>query len=56
MMKRICFIGPYPPPYGGMAIQLKTMAENLSKDGLEIQDSRLRVEGLRRQGEHLYSA
>ena len=31
-MNHICFIGPYPPPYGGMAIQLQTMAENLRKD------------------------
>ena len=36
MKKRICFIGPYPPPYGGMAIQLKKLVENLSREGLEI--------------------
>jgi len=35
-MNHICFIGPYPPPYGGMAIQLQTMAENLRKDGFDV--------------------
>ena len=35
-MNHICFIGPYPPPYGGMAIQLQTMAENLKKDGFDV--------------------
>lgn len=35
-MPHICFIGPYPPPYGGMAIQLQTMAENLKKDGFNV--------------------
>lgn len=35
-MTHIFLIGPYPPPYGGMAIQLQMMAENLEKDDFNI--------------------
>ncbi len=35
-MKRICLIGPYPPPYGGMAVQLKLLGENLLKEGFNV--------------------
>ncbi len=34
--EKICFIGPYPPPYGGMALQLKEMVRMLKKEGIEV--------------------
>ncbi len=33
---KICFIGPYPPPYGGMALQLREMAGRLEREGVDV--------------------
>lgn len=35
-IKAICLISPYPPPYGGMAIQAEKLAFNLEQSGIKI--------------------
>ena len=35
-MKRILFIGPYPPPYGGIASHLKDLIPGLVKSNYKI--------------------
>lgn len=35
-LTKICIVSPFPPPFGGMAIQAEKLASNLEKSGFEI--------------------
>ena len=34
--KRVCLISPFPPPYGGMAIQARKLIALLEQAGFEV--------------------
>ena len=36
MSRRIVLLGPYPPPYGGVSIYIKTLFESLKNRGVEL--------------------
>jgi phenylacetate-CoA ligase len=33
----VLIVGPFPPPYGGMALQAKALVERLQKDGISVE-------------------
>lgn len=36
MRRRIILLGPYPPPYGGVSVYIKTLFESLKQRGVEL--------------------
>ncbi|MGH9904018.1 MAG: hypothetical protein ACRD8U_00375, partial [Pyrinomonadaceae bacterium] len=36
MSRRIVLLGPYPPPFGGVSIYIKTLFESLKQRGVEL--------------------
>lgn len=34
---RLCVVSPFPPPYGGMAVQARELVERLRGEGLEVE-------------------